>query len=314
MTSSTRGGGRLSSAVTLAMVVVLLLSGCNGGASNPGPEGASSPSGGADASETSRVHVRLTATVVQQRLDVGTTRIGLEVTTDRRTRVHVDGVKLLTDAFEERSITPKDTDFEPERTIDLTVDYGRPVCEPGTTPDDAQVLVRYQVPEGDGDAATQTLPVQKLGLSLLRDLHTAACAEQRLDEAATVTYRTPFHRQVVDGELSLVGDLALERPTTGGSGERVVVDSVFGSVLFEFLAVRSGVPAGILERDRSSAAVPVIIRGNNRCSPHERSASQQTFVFTAAVRVGSAPVHRLIIEPPTSLQVQALALLDDVCA
>lgn len=303
---TSRGGGCLRLAAAWTVVV---LSACSGGTSDD-EAGDTPPSPGG----VGEVHVGLTATVVQQRLDVGTTRIGLEVTTDHRTTVHVDGVQLLSDAFEEQPMTAKDTDFGPDRTIDLTVDYGRPVCDPVAAPDDAEVLVRYQVPEGDVSDATQTLPVAELGLSLLGNHYSEGCAEQRLDEAATVAYRTPFHRQVVEGQLSLVGDLVLDRPANGGSGEPVVVESVFGSVLFEFFSGRGGAPAGTLDQGRSSSTVPVVIRGNNRCSPHERSASQQTFVFTAVVRVGVAAAHRLIIEPPTSLQVQALALLDDVCA
>ena len=220
------------------------------------------------------------ATVVQQRTDVGTPRIGLEVTTDHHTTLHVTDVQLLSDAFEERSPTPKDTDFIPDRTIDLTVDYGTPVCEGDVTVDDAQVLVHY---EQDGTAKTAVLPVAKLGLDLLANLHAGGCAQQQLDAAAAFSYRTPFHRETVDGDLVLVGDLVLKRPADGGSDEKVVVESVFGSVLFQFEATDA---PNVLAPGQPSTKVPVLIRGNNRCDPHARSASQQTFVFTVDVRVG----------------------------
>ncbi len=256
-------------------------------------------------------HVGLRATVVQQRLDVGTRRIGLEVTTDSRTTLHVDSVQLLTEAFEPQPATPKDTDFVPRQTTDLTVDHADAVCRAGISADDARVVIGYASGTGAGEV---TLPVARLGVSLLNHLHDEGCAHQDFVDAVALTYNTPFHRQVVDGRLSLVGELDLVRPADGGSGERVVVESVLGSVLFEFIGLRPGRrPAGQVGARSPSSSVPVLIRGNDRCDPHARSASQQTFIFTADVRVGRAPVHREIIEPPRSLQRQALALLDDVC-
>lgn len=291
----------------VVVAVVVATSGCTGGSSDE-----SGRTGSSDSRPTSPsgVHVGIRATVVQQRADVGTTRIGLELTTDRRTTIHVDGVQLLSDAFEEQPMTAKDTDFSPERTIDLTVDYGTPVCTPDVSVDDAEVLVHYTAGEAEASA---TLPVAALGRDLLSHLHIAGCARQRLDAAAALTYRTPFRRQVVDGRLSLLGSLELKRPAAGGSGESVTVESVFGSVLFVFEVRRGAGNPGVLEPGDSSTRVPVVISGNNRCSPHERSASQQTFVFTADVRVGSSALHRQIIEPPTPLRVQAMALLSDVC-
>ncbi len=296
---------------TAGVVLALLVSGCTGGGSTTSRAGQTA-SGTSTSGVNEQSHVGMRATVVQQRADVGTTRIGLQVTTDRRTTVHVSGVQLLSTAFEEQPPTAKDTDFTPGRTIDLTVDYGPVVCTPGASVKDAQVLVRYVV---DGAEQTVTLPVAKLGRDLLLHLHIAGCARQRLDDATALTYDLPFHREVVNGVLSLVGTLSLKRPVDGGSGETVVIDSVFGSVLFQFAGRdAAGQAAGRLDQGQRSATVPVLIRGTNRCDPHERSASQQTFIFTADVRVGSSRVHREIIEPPTRLRVQALKLLDDVCA
>ena len=294
---------RRAGLAVLAAVLVVAMAGCTGG-SGDGSETSSPPDPTATvAPEESG----MSATVVQQRTDVGTPRIGLEVTTDQKTTVHVSAVQLLSDAFEERSPTAKDTDFTPERTIDLTVDYGTPLCESDVSVDDAAVLVRY---EQDGTTHTTALPVAKLGRDLLANLHEGGCAQQRLDAAAEFSYVTPFHRETVGGELALAGELLLKRPADGGSDERVVVESVFGSVLFRFDALD---PPAVLAPGQQSTTVPVAITGNNRCDPHARSASQQTFVFTVDVRVGDAKEHREIIEPPTPLRVQAMAYLDDVC-
>ncbi len=301
---TSRSHARSIAVSVLAVVLTVGLAGCTGDSDNEGSGGSptADPTTTVDAADSG-----MRATVVQQRTDVGTPRIGLEVTTDHHTTLHVTDVQLLSDAFEERSPTPKDTDFIPDRTIDLTVDYGTPVCEGDVTVDDAQVLVHY---EQDGTAKTAVLPVAKLGLDLLANLHAGGCAQQQLDAAAAFSYRTPFHRETVDGDLVLVGDLVLKRPADGGSDEKVVVESVFGSVLFQFEATDA---PNVLAPGQPSTKVPVLIRGNNRCDPHARSASQQTFVFTVDVRVGSSAEHREIIEPPTPLRVQAMAYLDDVC-
>ena len=290
-------------AVAGLVFVLAALAGCTGGSDDDG-------SGGAPTAVTTSVEAAdsgMRATVVQQRTDLGTPRIGLAVTTDHHTTLHVTAVQLLSDAFEGRAPTPKDTDFTPDRTIDLTVDHGRPVCSSGVTVDDSQVLISY---EQDGTARVVALPVAKLGRDLLANLHDGGCAQQRLAAAASFSYHTPFHRETVDGELVLAGELELKRPDDGGSDEKVVVKSVFGSVLFQFEATDA---PDVLESGQSSTRVPVLIRGNNRCDPHARSASQQTFIFTVEVRVGASPLHREIIEPPTRLRVQAMAYLDDVC-
>ncbi len=168
--------------------------------------------------------------MVQQRADIGTRRIGLELTTDAKTALHVDQVRLETSAFEGQPPTAKDTDFTPGRTIDLTVDYGDPVCGPGASARDATVVVDYTAEDGSGELR---LPVDRLGIDELTQLHDDGCAHAALVAAGSLTYRTPFRREVVHGLPSLVGALVLKRPADGGSGSRVVIDSILGSVLLE---------------------------------------------------------------------------------
>src|SRR5690242_16497328 len=84
----------------LAAVVVVALAGCTGGSGDDTADSAdSADSAGSTTTTAADNGAGLSATVVQQRLDVGTTTIGLEVTTDDQTTVHVSGVKMLTDAF-----------------------------------------------------------------------------------------------------------------------------------------------------------------------------------------------------------------------
>ncbi len=298
--------GRSWSAAATACLLVGLAGCTGGGAAQPSGTG-TTPTGGSPAGST---HVGLTATVVQQRADIGTRRIGLELTTDARTTVHVDQVQLDTPAFESRPPTAKDTDFPPGRTIDLTVDYGDPVCRPDVSPRGATVVVGYTAASGSGELR---LRVDRIGIEELTQLHDDGCAHAALVDAASLTYRTPFRREVVDGQQTLVGALVLTRPPDGGSGSRVVIDSILGSVLFELEPIERRRDVLRLDPDHAVASVPVLIRGNDRCEPHALSSSQQTFVFTAIVRIGPGRPYTEIIEPPRSLQVQAMALLHDVC-
>jgi hypothetical protein len=289
-----------------AGTLVLLASACTGGSSDD--PSASTDSGTASSQPAP---VGFHASVQQQRIDVGTRRIGLELTSDHQTTAHVDGVQLLTSAFEQQPATAKDTEFAPDTTIDLVVTYGAPVCAGDATTHDAQVRVQYDVGGGE---QTATLDVDARGRGLLQRLHDTACAKDRLDQAAALSYRLPFQRRQVDGSTALVGALELTRPADGGSGERVTITSLLGSVLFDFLPLAGGEPTwGRLASTQDTAVIPVEIRSSDLCTQHARSQSQQTFLFSAYVEVGGQPEYRQIVEPPRSLQVQALAMLDDVC-
>ena len=299
-------GRRTPLVVTLVMTTAMavLLTACTGDDSSGSLADGAGSTPGAD-------HVGLHASVQQQRLDVGTRRIGVELTADSRTAVHVTAVQLLTDAFASRPATAKDTAFSPGATIDLVIEYGDPVCDQGVSVADAKVEVGYDV---DGRSGTTVLPVDDRGRGLLDRLHESGCAHETLVRAASIDYRLPFHRERVDGVQALVGALTLTRPADGGSGDRVEVQSLLGSVLFDFLPLTGRVGSwGRLAPGDDTAVLPVEIRSSDLCTQHGRSQSQQTFVWSAYVRVGDHPVYRQIIEPPTALQNQANALLDDVC-
>jgi hypothetical protein len=289
----------------VAISCLTVLTACTADDSSTTPH---STSPGTQAEET---HVGFKATVVQQRLDVGTRRIGLELTSDARTTAHVNAVQLMTESFTQRPSTPKDTDFAPGRIIDLVVLYGDPVCQADVSPDDATVRVQY---DADGQSGTMTLPVDKHGVRVLNELRDAYCAEQRLKQAASLRYELPFHRERVDGATALVGDLVLERPAAGGSGRPVAVDSVLGSVILD-VETPATRPAkwGSLPRGRTTARVSIVLKAGRTCTAHGRSGTQQPFIFSAYVAVGGAPLYRQIIEPPKRLQRQALAYLDYVC-
>jgi hypothetical protein len=299
-------GSRLG--VVGVLVCLLAVSGCTHGSGDG--DTATTPVGGSGSPSTD-THVGFKATVQQQRLDVGTRRIGLELTSDGQTTAHVDAVQLVSAAFDQQPFTPKDTDFTPGRIIDLVVLYGDPVCTRDVDPSDAMVRVKYDV---DGTADMLTLPVDKHGVGVLADLRDDFCAHVYLERAASLTYQLPFHRQDVGGSQALVGNLLLRRPSDGGSGEPVTVTGLLGSVILDLLPLRDqGAGWGRLERGQPAVEVPIQLRPGRLCTPHGRSGTQQPFIFSAYVQVGHRALHREIIEPPRRLQVQSLALLDDVC-
>lgn len=251
-------------------------------------------------------------TVVQQRIDEGTRRIAIQVSTDAETSLQVVGVQLKSAGFQLIPATSKDTMFPPGRVIDLTTVYGKPLC--GGVDPTKRLSAVLTVDDSAGSTSTYEVPVTGEGVGLIRRLHDAECAQFRLRQAASVSY-TDFTRARVAGDEVLAGALELERPDKGGSGEVIIIDSLSGSVLFDFRPV-AGTKPGFVARLATSAErlrLPVLIGSSGRCDQHARSQSTQTFLFSAYVRVGSGTEHREIMIPSAPLQRQALALLDDVC-
>lgn len=303
-----RDVGRACIAALLTVCLAVLGGGCSSDtpsstSDTPGKSGNSS-----DRPWTSGVR----ASVVQQRIDEGTRRIGVEVAVDQTTSLYVVGVQLRSAGFETLPTTAKDTAFAPGQVIDLTTLYGKPLCD-GADPTRGLSAV-LTIENSTGRQRTLKVPVTARGVGLVRRLHEGECATVRLRQAASISY-TAFTRANIDGDEVLAGALELERPTNGGSGELVLVDSLSGSVLFDFLPTAEGTPRYVarLVPGAERLRLPVLIGSNGRCDQHARSQSTQTFLFSAYVRVGSAVEHREIVVPPRRLQRQALALLDDVC-
>lgn len=281
-------------------VSALLAGSCT---ADPPPRAAPTTGPGAD---------RLVASVVQQRLDEGTRRIGIEVSTGPATSMHVVGARLESPGFRPVPVAAKDTLFAPRQTIDLTTTFGAARCS-GVDPTDG-LSVRLDLQTADGES-TVHLPVTGRGAGLVRRLHRSSCAEAALRRAAPVSYGGPFVRAVVAGETVLAGDLVLRRPATGGSGDPVMVESLGGSVLFEVAPLRAGRgTTSSLGPDEQVLRLPVRIGSTGRCDQHARSQSTQTFLFSVYVSVGPRAQHREILVPPARLQRRSLALLDDVCS
>lgn len=309
--------GRARTAAFLTVGLIMFGGGCSSETTSPTVEttritnGADTVGGGGNTRAREWTQ-GVRASVVQQRIDEGTRRIGIEVSVDDKTSLYVVGVQLESPGFETVAVTSKDTAFAPGQVIDLTTVYGKPRCD-GADPTKGLTAV-LSLKEPAGRKQTLEVPVTAAGAGLIRRLHDAECARFRLQQAASINY-ADFTRASVDGAEVLAGALEFERPEQGGSGEVVLIDSLSGSVLFHFLPLEEETP-GYVARLVPSAErlrLRVLIGSNGRCDQHARSQSTQTFLFSAYVQVGSADIHREIVIPPRRLQRQALALLDDVC-
>lgn len=309
---------RATITASLTLSLASLLVGCSGddtsrrgNVSSTSSASSARPSSTGDGGESEEL-VGVRATVVQQRIDEGTRRIGIQISVDAKTSLHVVGVQLRSAGFRPVLATGKDSMFAPGRVIDLVTTYGRALCE-GQDPTEG-LSAALTVEESAGSTRTYEVPVTGDGVGLVRRLHAAACAKLSLQQAASVAY-TPFRRARVDGEEVLAGALEFERPDDADPGEVVTVDSLSGSVLFDFHPLRRTEPGFVarLETSTERLRLPVVIGSSGRCDQHARSQSTQTFLFSVYARVGSAVEHREIMIPPPLLQRQALALLDDVC-
>jgi hypothetical protein len=163
----------------VAIACLIVLSACTGDDSGTTPQATRT---GTEVQET---HVGFKATVVQQRLDVGTRRIGLELTSNARTTAHVNGVQLMTESFTQQPSTTKDTDFAPGPHHRLSRPPRRSRLPGGVSPDDATVRVQY---DAGGQSGTLALPVDNHGVRVLNELRDAYGAQQRLRRAASLGY------------------------------------------------------------------------------------------------------------------------------
>jgi hypothetical protein len=144
------------------------------------------------------------------------------------------------------------------------------------------------------DGRTRRLPLRVDSPGLLDRLRATACAEQRLDRAASVELRLGTRTEVVAGEEYLPGTLVVRHRR--GATERVRVVDLGGSVLIDLVprAGRAALPA-TLAPDRRELRFPVLLGSAHRCDAHALGQSSQTFLISAYVRPGSLPTQRVVL-------------------
>ena len=156
--------------------------------------------------------------------------------------------------------------------------------------------------EVEVNGSRRTLPMQVQDAGLLIRLWRQQCALRSLAGAASVRL-LPGH---LDGPRYL-SSIALTR-RSGDAPVRIV--DVGGSVIIDMLAPPR---PRVLTGSARSLRLPITFRPSDRCDPHSLSQSQQTFLLSAYLRVGNAPVVRLILPLSHRVHAELQHMIDRYC-
>jgi hypothetical protein len=248
--------------------------------------------------------LRLDASVAQFRFDEGTRNLKAGVTNNSDREIRVSEATIAWDGLAFPTVPVTGGAVLPGQTAAFTIAYGAPECSrpPATRPTLLAVV--------DGRALRLPLRVEDPGL-LLR-LHAKACAEQLLDDAASVELRLATSTETIRGAEYLPGNLVLRhRP---GAREPVRIVDLGGSVLLDLVprGGRSALP-GVLAPDRETLTFPVLMGSAHRCDAHARGQSSQTFLISAYVRLEDRPTQRVVLPLSTAERERLTEMMDRDC-
>lgn len=277
---------------TLAVIAGLCVAGCS---STPDPKPATPEVPSA----------QLDASVTQYRPDEGTRNLRAGVTNNSKRDIRVTSATISWDGFAFPKVPISDDLVKPGLTAAFDIAYGAPECshEPTAKP---AFVARI-------DGHTRRLPLRVEDPGLLARLRLKACAAERLDAAASVRLRFAHKTVMVRGEEYLPGHVVITR-RPGRDAQPIRIVDLGGSVLVEFVA-RNG-PRALpvtLAPEQKQLALPVLAGSGHRCDGHARGNSSQTFLLSAFLRLGDAPVQRQILIPAQPDQVRVLAVIDRDC-
>ncbi len=258
----------------------------------------------APASRHGAAALRLDASVAQFRFDEGTRNLKAGVTNNGDRDIRVSQATILWDGFAFPTVPIPGDAVEPGQTAAFTIRYGAPRCD---RPPTARAVLVAVV-----DGRARRLPLRVEDPRLLVRLHATACAQQRLDEAATVTLRLGRRPVLADGEEYLPGSLVVRHRR--GATDRVRVVDLGGSVLLD-LVPRDGPAAlpGVLRPDRAALVFPVLLGSAHRCDAHALGQSSQTFLISAYVRLDDRPTQREILPLDPGDRDRLIALVHRDC-
>ncbi len=251
--------------------------------------------------------LQLQASVVQRRVVEGSRQIDIRLTNRGDEPIQVEKARLDW-AGVTGSLATSGTAYDSGRTIDLQTSYRRAVCD-GEPTGTAEVVVSLD------DSTSVRLPVDRSGTALLRRLHESDCHLEEIDSIAAINL-SPIFERARSGPDRLLGSLVLRRtPQSRRENRRELsVQGFFGSVLVGLSYAGDGRLPVVLEADADVLEVPVALTSSNRCDPHARGQSTQTFLLSTYLRVSDVrSVQRLVIVPTMAVQQQVEALLDRVC-
>jgi hypothetical protein len=236
-------------------------------------------------------------TLVQQRIDEGTRRVGLRIENVTERALRVREVGLDWPGYGTFTV-PSAHRVGAGATLDLPFLLPRERCS-------ADVTDR---PEGIAVTRSGVIrdEVDDMGVRFAERLWRSGCALRRIRRVASFSYGGPWQVRGEGVESALATSLRVERRT--GSARVRLVD-VQGSVLFDLR------PSGrtTLDPTQRSGNLPLRI-SPGRCDQHARSQASQPFAFRLFLRIGADPqVVAMVLTPTRAQQVDLLAFLDDAC-
>lgn len=265
------GPGRRTATV---LALATLLSGCSAGSDGTSRRSAGVPAG------------RLHASVNQFRHEEGTRQLKAGVTNNARVDIRVSRATIAWAGFAFPTVRLPDDPVLPGQTAAFAIDYGEPRC--GRPPASRPMLVAVV------DGRTRRLPLHVDDPGLLERLRLKACAAERLARVAVV--RLHLARQTVrDGGAEQLPAMIVVRRRAGSAATVRIVD-LDGSVLID-LEPRDGPHAlpVVLRPADSVLSFPVRFASTQRCNGHAQSQSQQTFLFSAFLRLDDGPPQRVLL-------------------
>jgi hypothetical protein len=175
----------------------------------------------------------------------------------------------------------------PGQTAAFAIDYGEARC--GRPPTSRPSLVAVI------DGRTHRLPLHVDDPGLLERLRLKACAAERLAGVAVVHLYLARHTVRDAGEQQLPASIVVRRRSSGPSEVVRIVD-LDGSVLID-LVPRDGSRAfpAVLGPTDPELSLPVRFGSTQRCNGHAQSQSQQTFLFSAFLRLDDDPPQRVLL-------------------
>jgi hypothetical protein len=246
----------------------------------------------------------LDATAGQFRFDEGTRNVPTGITNNSSKPITVTAAEIGWDGFDwSVEKLPKDSVL-PGQTAAFVSHFRRANCTGKPSAPRLRAVV---------NGVRRDLPLHLDEAGLFDRLRASVCAEQRLDDAATLTMSIGRAVKEDDGVPFFAGSVALRRDRV--PGDPVTVVDLGGSILFDVrpeegrrlhpVTLSSGSPALI---------IPIRVSPSRRCEAHTRGNTSQPFLFSVYTRTGSDPVHRTITVPDKATQLRLWALLDRYCA
>lgn len=190
----------------------------------------------------------------------------------------VRSVQLAWPGFTPVAATARTVALAPGQRVDVPTPRGGAVCD-GATPSFSQGAVLLEIDEPTG-TRTVTAPLLADAQTALDNVHTKACAQQRVDQSVGVSFAPEWRRTDRGGVPTASGALVVTRRAGGGA---IVVRGLDGSVLLVVDAA-THLPAS-MGADETTLEVPVDVRASGRCDGHALGDSKKTYAFQVQLNV-----------------------------